>query len=85
MNLEFLGWIGSFALAICALPQAIQCIKTKSAEGVSPYFLILWWTGEIITLVYIICTTMQWPLIVNYIFNIACITVIMFFKMKEEP
>lgn len=82
--LEFIGWIGAICFAVCALPQAIHCYRTKSAEGIDNLFLILWVSGEILTLVYILGTSRQLPLIFNYIFNLACLFFIVKYKIKKQ-
>jgi uncharacterized protein with PQ loop repeat len=77
--MELVGWLGAIMLGICALPQAIQSYRTRSSKGVSLLFLLLWGGGEILTLIYIGGTTMQLPLILNYIFNLICLAVIIYF------
>lgn len=80
--LEVLGWIGSVMFAVCGVPQAWQCYKTKSAQGLSWSFLSMWVIAELCTLAYILPTA-QWPLIFNYTGNLLCLGVILFYKKKE--
>lgn len=80
--MSIVGWLGSICLGLCGLPQAYKCHKTKSAEGVSSAFLFLWLTGEIATLVYVV-PKLDFPLICNYLFNIALICVILRYKYEE--
>jgi uncharacterized protein with PQ loop repeat len=82
ITIETIGWIGSLCFALCGLPQAIQSFRTKSSEGINSGMLALWTLGEVLTLVYITLTTVQWPLIANYVFNLACLTVIIYYKRR---
>lgn len=75
--IEFIGWIGAVMLGLCALPQAIASWRNKDSSGISFLFLLLWLGGEVFTLVYIINTTQQLPLMANYLFNILCLIVIL--------
>ena len=81
---EAIGWIGAVCFAICALPQAIKSYKEKTSAGISFLFLLLWTVGEVLTLLYIILTTMQLPLIVNYVFNLMCLAVIIYYYFKRS-
>jgi len=80
--IDLLGWIGSICLGLCALPQAYHSWKTKSSAGLSLSFLVLWILGEIATLIYILCTTIQIPLIVNYSVNLICLLIIVKYWKK---
>ena len=80
--MEVVGWIGSMLLAICGLPQAYKSFKDKNSRGISWGFLILWGSGELITLIYI--TPMNsLPLIVNYSLNSIFIAVIIYYKHND--
>lgn len=78
--LEFFGWLGGILLGICALPQAIHSFRTKSAEGISTLFLLIWLFGEIFTLAYVVPKGHA-PLIFNYVLNIVLISVILKYKV----
>lgn len=80
--MNWVGWVGSLCLGLCGLPQAIKCYQTKSAKDISAMFLLLWLTGEICTLIYVI-PKWDWPLIINYLFNIILIGVIANYKVKK--
>lgn len=79
--METIGWIGSILLAFCGLPQAIESYKTKSSEGLTWSFLIMWGVGEIFTIIYIL-PKWHWPLIFNYTANLIFISVILYYKIK---
>lgn len=80
--LEAAGWAGSMLLAFCGLPQAVQSWRAKSSAGISWGFLAMWGVGELLTLAYILPKT-EWPLIVNYSANVAFVSVIAFYKLRE--
>ena len=63
--MDNIGWIGSILMAFCGLPQAIESYKTKSSRGLSWGFLIMWFSGELLTLIYIL-PKMDLPLLFNY-------------------
>lgn len=35
-------WVGSIALALCALPQAVKCYREKSSAGLSVLLAVMW-------------------------------------------
>jgi uncharacterized protein with PQ loop repeat len=79
--MEIIGWIGSILLAFCGLPQAIESYRTKSSEGLTWGLLLMWFWGEIFTIIYII-PKWHWPLIFNYTANIIFLLVILYYKIK---
>ena len=85
MAADFLGWIGSVAFALCGLPQAWECYKNGSAKGISPFFIALWFVGEVC---YVISVLMKFGwvswMMFNYIANIFSITVIVFYLLKDR-
>jgi uncharacterized protein with PQ loop repeat len=74
--MELIGWIGSTLFAICAVPQARRSWKLGHSRGLDPWFLWMWFFGEVLTLIYVLPTGML-PLIFNYIFNFLCLLVIL--------
>jgi len=78
--METIGWIGSILLAFCGLPQAIESYKTKSSEGLTWGLLLMWFWGEIFTIIYII-PKWHWPLIFNYTANIIFLIIIIYYKL----
>lgn len=81
--MEYLGWIGSICLAICALPQVIHTAQTKETQGLSKLFLLLWLVGEIAAIIYQHLKNGFTPLHFNYIFNIVLISILCYYKGKE--
>ena len=78
--MEIIGWIGSILLAFCGLPQAIESYRTKSSEGLTWGLLLMWFWGEIFTIIYII-PKWHWPLIFNYTANIIFLVIIIYYKL----
>ena len=78
--MSIIGWIGAICFAICAIPQAVTCYKNGHSDGISYGFLLLWLTGEVCTIIYII-PKMDVPLLVNYIGNLLCLLVILKYKI----
>lgn len=76
-------WIGSILLAICGLPQAIKSYKEGHAYDVSWIFLLLWLGGEIALLIDRF-PKHDWALVLNYIANIAFISIILKYKIKPR-
>jgi uncharacterized protein with PQ loop repeat len=81
--MEQIGWLGSILLAFCGLPQAIESIKTKSSEGLTWGFILMWFIGEIMTFVYIL-PKMDLPLLFNYTANIIFLGIIIFYKLLPK-
>jgi uncharacterized protein with PQ loop repeat len=82
---DFIGWVGSVAFAVCGLPQAWECFKNRSARGINPYFIGLWFIGEIC---YVVSVLMKFGwvhwMMFNYTVNIFSITVITFFIIMDR-
>jgi len=76
-----IGWIGSICFAVCAIPQVLKCIRHGNADGLSPLFLLLWFTGEVC---YIIAVLMEFGwvdwMLTNYIVNFVCLCWIIRYK-----
>lgn len=81
--MEFLGWLGAFCFAICGLPQCWQSIKTGNSNGMSWLFLILWFVGELLTLIYTMPKG-HLPLTFNYICNLIIVGTILWYKIKPR-
>ena len=81
--MENIGWLGSILLAFCGLPQAIESIKTKSSEGLTWGFILMWFLGEICTFIYIL-PKLDLPLLFNYTANIIFLAIIIYFKLMPK-
>ena len=81
--MDIIGYIGSIMLAVCGLPQAIESFKTKSSEGLTWGFILLWFFGELFTFAYII-PKMDLPLLINYSANIIFLIIIIYYKVNPR-
>lgn len=80
--IKAIGWVGSACFALCGLPQAIQVVSQGSAVGISPYFIGLWMSGEILSMVYVYYTHgLDKPLFANYTLNLAFISIILYYMI----
>ena len=79
--METIGWIGSIFLALCAVPLAWQSYKQKHSNGVSKLFLTMWMVGELLTFAYVL-PKQDYPLILNYGLNIACLVIVIRYKFN---
>ena len=84
MAIESIGWIASFLFSICAIPQAWQCYRAKSATGISKTFMAAWLLGELLMQLYVFMKH-GWdlPLLLNYWFNTAACIVIVYYQYRE--
>ena len=79
---ESIGWFSALLLACCGIPEVIISLTTGES-GLSWYFLLMWFFGEIGALIYVIGKSKEvklWPLLFNYGLNIICITIILLCK-----
>lgn len=80
-----LGWIGAFLFAVCAVPQVVKTWRSRSAGDLSWLFLLFWFFGEVLTLVYIITDDIlesitHYPLYLNYMFNTVLVVYLIYAK-----
>lgn len=69
--ITLLGWLGAGFLTICSFPQGIKVIKEGSSRGLSLLFMWLWFSGELLTFIYICVGNFSWPLFANYATNLT--------------
>jgi len=73
-----IGWIGSLCLAFSGMPQAYQCWRQGHSRGLSAPTLFLWLVGEVCFVVATIGEFGMVPwLLVNYVLNIVCVSVML--------
>ena len=77
-----IGWIGGVCLALCAIPEVIQCLR-KGYTGCSWGLLILWMIGEV-CLFAVELQHMYMPRLFNYLVNITCLLYIIYCKVKKK-
>ena len=72
--MQVINIIGNLALALCALPLAIQAYRFKKISIDLP-FLILWTLGEVCVMMYTM-SIKEWALVGNYSVNTICLLII---------
>ena len=77
---QYIGWAGNGLLALCSIPQGIKCIRNGHAKGLDPWFLWMWYLGEMMAFTYHLHTSTKLPQVVNYTINILMITIIVWYK-----
>lgn len=77
---EVLGWVGGLLFALCAIPQAWHSWKYKNSDGMTWSFLMMWFWGEVATLIYVSQKENVLPLLVNYYLNLALLSVIIWYR-----
>jgi len=78
--IELIGWTSQILFMISAAPQAIKCWQQGHAHGLSHGMLWLWFTGEILALVYGLLAVLPLPIIINYCVNGIFMLIIMYFR-----
>ena len=81
--MEIIGWIGSAMFAMCGLPQAVQSSREGHSDGLSWLFLLMWFFGEIFTMIYV-WPKMDYPLLANYLTNMVFLVIILFYKISPR-
>jgi len=60
-----------------------MCYKQGHGRGLDWFFLWAWLIGELCMIVYVL-PKWDWPLLINYLFNLACLLVIFRYKIWER-
>lgn len=82
--IDIIGIIGAFCFATCAIPQVLTTLRLRHAEGVSGLFLALWAVGEVAMIIYVVNKSFDWILLANYIFNLYCLIIIIYYKLYPK-
>lgn len=80
--LQVLGFLGSILLAVCAIPEVVRTVKDNKCH-LGWNFLILWFSGEVSMLIYIIPMG-DLPLLLNYILNTILLSIMLVYKIKNK-
>lgn len=80
--LELIGLIGSFCFAVNSWPQAWMAYKSKTAQGISLYLLVLSCIGGSCSLFYVIATH-QYAIIPNFLCGLMGVLVVLFYKIQD--
>ena len=82
--LDAIGLAGATALAVSGLPQAVQSWRQGHSDGVSWGLLALWLGGEAAMVAYVLGTTPDPVLLINYGGNLAIVAVIAWFAWRPR-
>lgn len=80
--IEILGFLGTIFLILSSVPQTYLTWKTKKTEGLSLSMLLFWFFGVFFMGIYVVLTTCQIPLLLNYGFNTVVIGLNLYFYYK---
>lgn len=83
------GILGALFFAICALPQVIKAVKTKSTKDISYFYIYFSILGNIFSAIYIFYTNYtngfwQYPQYFNYGTALLLIIVLLVLKLKYD-
>ena len=79
---QFLGYLGFVLLSLCALPLVISTVRAGNANRIDPWFLGLWFFGEVAMLGHAVMAEATWPLQLNYIANAVMVGMIVWYKLS---
>lgn len=84
--IETIGFLGAALLTISAIPQAIKTYKSKKADDLSISMLLSWSIGCFLMFVYVLLTSADIPLLVNYLLNtiVSVGIVVLYFKYRNN-
>lgn len=81
--------MGAVFFAICALPQVIKAVKTKSTKDISYFYIYFSIFGNIFSAIYIFYTNYsngfwQYPQYFNYSIALSLIIILLYVKTKYD-
>ena len=81
--------MGAVFFAICALPQVIKAVKTKSTKDISYFYIYFSIFGNIFSAIYIFYTNYtnsfwQYPQYFNYGIALSLIIILLYLKTKYD-
>ena len=82
--IDIISWAGSICFALCGIPQAWQSYRQGHSNGLSWPFLILWFMGELFTIIYVAVEVRSLPLLVNYGCNFLCLVVVIRYRVRPR-
>jgi MtN3 and saliva related transmembrane protein len=83
--IEIVGHLGAVLLSLSSAPQLYKTYKTKDITGLSLNMLLLWAFGCAFMGIYVVYTSRQMPLLINYAFNTTLVfsNIVLYFKYKK--
>lgn len=82
--IDIIGLIGTFINTVSVLPQIFKTATSKNVSSLSLYFLLSWFIGCGLLLIYCSLTDTNLPILLNYFFNTLFpgILLVLYFKYK---
>ena len=83
--IELIGHLGALLLAFSSAPQLYKTFVTKEISGLSLPMLLLWAFGCLFMGIYVLYTTQQAPLLINYSLNttLVFLNIVLYFLYKK--
>jgi len=75
----FIGIIGSICFSVSAVPEVLHALENNTV-GVTDGTLLLWFTGELCSVAYVMYKDRDKIQLANYIFNLICISFLIYVK-----
>lgn len=84
--IDIIGHLGALLLAFSSAPQLITTLRTKDVTGLSLNMLLLWGCGCALMGIYVLNTTAQVPLLMNYAVNTTLVftNICLYFKYRKR-
>lgn len=80
---NLIGYIAAFLTTVSFLPQVLRVVMTKQTRDISRNMYIMFFIGVLLWLVYGILKS-DFPIILANIVTIFFVSIILFYKLKEE-
>ena len=78
--IDVVGWLGNMIFAVSAIPQAYTCYRQGHGRGLAPGLLWMWFSGELLAMIYGFAKGLPIPIMANYAFNFTCLVIILRYK-----
>ncbi len=82
--ITLIGYVAAALTTISFIPQLIQIINTKDTKSISLPMYILFVIGIALWLIYGLLR-MDWPIIIANIITLITASIILTYKIKEDP
>ncbi|MBM9545704.1 SemiSWEET transporter [Leptospira sp. 201903074] len=80
---NLIGYIAAFLTTVSFLPQVLRVVMTKQTRDISRNMYIMFFVGVLLWFVYGILKS-DFPIILANIVTIFFVSIILFYKLKEE-
>lgn len=80
---NLIGYIAAFLTTVSFLPQVLRVVMTKQTRDISRNMYIMFFLGVLLWFVYGILKS-DFPIILANIVTIFFVSIILFYKLKEE-